>query len=71
MKIPNEHLKEVCKIGQGKECCRYLTCGPQGFQCAKCSSLKYQLDGRVWSSTIVAQGDNCDGKLLEERRVRE
>jgi hypothetical protein len=59
--MSSQHLKEVCKIGQGNECCRYLTCGPQGFQCAKCSSLKYQLDARVMSSTMNARGDNCEG----------
>jgi hypothetical protein len=31
----SEHVKNVCKIGQGAACCRYLMAGPGGFECAK------------------------------------
>ena len=62
MKIPDLHLKEACKIGQGNACCRYLTVGPDGFECAKNTSLKCLLDRRVQKNLIVAQGDNCDGQ---------
>jgi hypothetical protein len=62
MKISNEHLKEVCKIGQGKACCRYIGLS-DGWACLKHSSLKDTLDARVRSKTMTAQGDNCEGKL--------
>lgn len=64
----NEHVKTVCKIGQGKECCRYLTMGPDGLCCEKKSSLKTILDQRVASNSMTAQGDNCEGKLNEDLR---
>lgn len=57
----NDHVKDVCKIGQGNACCRYLVMGGGGFECAKHSSLRNVLDERVKSKTINAQGDNCPG----------
>ena len=62
MKLSDQHLKEVCKIGQGNDCCRYLTVGVEGFSCSRHSSLKLYLDARAQSETMVAQGDNCDGQ---------
>lgn len=62
----NEHIKNVCKIGQGHDCCRYLMMGAGGFECAKHSSLQALLDSRVEMKTIVARGDNCEGKTIKE-----
>lgn len=31
----NLHVMNICKIGQGHACCRYLLADPQGFMCAK------------------------------------
>ena len=59
MKLSNEHLKNVCKIGQGKDCCRYLTCSSKGFQCEKLGLMKGVLDSKVMY--MSAQGDNCNG----------
>ena len=64
MKISEEHLREVCKIGQGKACCRYMGVSDR-FECLKHSSVKDALDSRARNNTMTAQGDNCDGKLLE------
>lgn len=61
MKITSQQLKEVCKIGQGNECCRYITVGPQGIECAKNTGLKITLDQKVNNGEMVAQGDNCEG----------
>jgi len=55
------HVKTICKIGQGHECCRYLVMGASGFECAKLTSLRRNLDLRVFNKTIHARGDNCDG----------
>lgn len=55
-----DHVKNVCKIGQGNTCCRYLVMGSKGFECAKFTSLKKLLDDRVMTNTITAQGDNCN-----------
>lgn len=59
----NEHIKNVCKIGQGKECCRYLTLGPDGWNCERNNpSAKRMLDLRVESGSFISKGINCDGK---------
>lgn len=55
-------VRDVCKIGKGKECCRYLIGSAHGFECAKYSKeLKLVLDARVRDNKMVAQGDNCSG----------
>ena len=58
-KINNERLEEICKQGQGEECCRYIVFGPNGFECAKHMRLKTTIDQRV--EHMTAQGDNCEG----------
>ena len=57
-----EYAKTVCKIGQGYDCCRYLTMSPGGWSCEKTGSLRRYLDSRVATMTITARGDNCPGK---------
>ena len=64
----NDNVKNICKIGQGHDCCRYLTMGPEGFCCEKKGSLKKLLDERVELKTINARGDNCEGKNDSELR---
>ena len=59
--INDEKLKAVCKIGHGASCCRYLTCGAKGFECAKNTPIGKLLDNRAKAGTMTAQGDNCDG----------
>jgi len=54
-------VTEVCKIGQGSLCCRYLIVGSQGFECSKSDpKMKSVIDGKL--GTMTAQGDNCEGK---------
>ena len=59
--LKKEYCMQICKIGQGNSCCRYLVGSPKGFECAKHTSIRSNLDRRVANNTIVAQGDNCDG----------
>lgn len=61
--VTDEHAKDVCKIGAGNACCRYLTMGMNGWSCEKLSSMAGYLDKRVAANTITAQGDNCEGRL--------
>jgi hypothetical protein len=56
-----EYIKQICKMGQGKDCCRYLMAGAKGFICGKHTSAKPLLDERVATNTMIAQGDNCGG----------
>lgn len=62
----NKNVQDVCKIGQGYDCCRYLMVGTNGFECAKNTGLKVVLDNRVERKTITARGDNCPGLKMEE-----
>ena len=57
--ILNEKLRNVCRIGQGHDCCRYLIASGRGLECAKLTPLKTMLDSR--GDTMTAQGDNCEG----------
>lgn len=59
MALTTEHIKNVCKIGQGHDCCRYLICGVDGFQCEKLGALKEVIDSKV--QYMSAQSDNCEG----------
>lgn len=63
--IPDDHLKAVCRIGQGADCCRYIVrelfdAGP--YECAKHDqTLKEQIDRRHAAGSMIARGDNCEG----------
>lgn len=54
--------RELCKMGRGTDCCRYLTVGPKGWSCAKLTGLRHYIDGRAEAQTMTARGDNCLGK---------
>jgi hypothetical protein len=62
----NEHVKNFCKPGKGNACCRYLVISANGFECVKDTDMKAYLDARVAMETMVARGDNCEGKTVEE-----
>lgn len=57
-----EYAKTVCKMGQGAECCRYLTMAPMGWSCEKNGPLRNYIDFRVRNDQMISHGDNCDGK---------
>lgn len=62
VELDNNKMKTVCKIGQGKDCCRYLVVGANGFACIKNNKdIKKLLDDRVKANTMNAVGDNCKG----------
>jgi len=62
------HVINVCKIGQGNDCCRYLVAGPKGFECAKITPMKATIDARVHSFT--AKADNCEGKEMDVLNIK-
>ena len=62
MSLPT-HIKEVCKIGQRADCCKYLVAGAKGFECMKTNPANKAVIDRAWEQDEhVAQGDNCEGK---------
>jgi hypothetical protein len=63
MKFPEkEWLKVICKLGSGSECCRYLMCGSNGWECGKENKeFKCMIDARVKAGLFAAKGDCCEG----------
>lgn len=57
----NDKLKNTCKIGQKAKCCRYLVAAAEGFECAKLTEVKAEIDSRVKQGLFTAKGDNCLG----------
>lgn len=62
MNVSNQ-IKDICKIGQGEFCCRYLLAGAKGFECGKLNKWKDIIDKNWKVTPHVAQGDNCNGQL--------
>lgn len=58
--LTDEHIRDVCRMGQGAACCSFLILGSGGFECAKGTSLEQTLRVRR-EFGMTAQGDNCSG----------
>lgn len=72
MKIADEKLKSVCLLGQGDKTCAFVTCGADGFECAKGTFVESIIRRRLAEGTMRAQGDNCNevdgGEAVETSR---
>lgn len=55
----------LCKMGQGHDCCRYLAVDGKGWSCLKLTSTAVYIDQRVKAETMTARADNCPGKGSE------
>lgn len=62
-RITDEVANTVCKMGQGSECCRYLSMDKDGWSCLKHTELRRFIDKKVAEQTMKARGDNCEGRL--------
>ena len=63
----SSHVEEICKVGQGAACCRFLVGGAEGLRCAKLyPELAEQIERRHAVGAMIARGDNCPGKPMEE-----
>jgi len=56
-KIPEGKEREICKIGQGKDCCIFITAGSKGFSCEKFGFYGRQLLDRY------SRGDMNAGRV--------
>lgn len=56
-----EFIVDVCKVGQGAACCKYLLAGTKGLECGKLTEWKKIVDDNWKVTPHVAQGDNCQG----------
>ena len=63
MKIGEKTLMEVCKLGKGSICCRYILLDRKGFKCVKFTKLHNYIDVRVAKGVIKARGNNCPGLM--------
>ena len=64
-----DHAKEMCKVGQGEECCAFLLMGADGFECAKGTFAEDVINLRLAEGTMNAKGDNCSGYTEENGRI--
>lgn len=63
----NDFVREICRMGAGSRCCRYLSGDGAGFHCLKLDrALSMIIDARVARGATHASGDNCEGKPMEE-----
>jgi len=64
---PKGYLMTICRIGQREACCRYIIGDASGQHCAKLTPhLKGAIDYRVEQNSMVARGDNCIGRPLND-----
>jgi hypothetical protein len=66
--FPDEqHVKDVCKIGQGEAACRFLVGVPAAgglrYECAKATTLQWTLNERANNNDLRSRGNNCGGIL--------
>lgn len=57
--VTKQQAKDICKIGQGAACCKYLGASADGLEC-----FKHQPEARAWVDSrndMTAQSDNCKG----------
>ena len=64
--MDDNHVQNVCRIGQGKKCCSFLIASGEGegFACAKEDehlAIFTEILRKRIAKTIKAQGDNCSG----------
>lgn len=61
----SEHVVNVCLIGAGAACCRFLvgSFDGNGLTCGKLEpALARQIAARHAAGAFVARGDNCPGR---------
>jgi hypothetical protein len=62
--VDDAHTRDVCKIGQGRDCCRYLTMGAKGWSCERLNPEgREMIDERCARGLFTAISINCEGRL--------
>lgn len=59
--LTEDHILNVCRIGQDAACCRYLTIDPNGWACERQTELAAVIDQRVAAGLFTARSVNCAG----------
>ena len=60
-----KHALDVCKMGKGSACCKYLVAGTKGLESKVDPADKKVIDDNWAVTPHVAQGDNCKGYKIE------
>jgi len=67
--IKERTLKNVCRIGEGKDTCRYIMRNQEDYVCVKNSIIQLTIDETVEKQGMVAKGNNCPGLINQEELV--
>lgn len=59
MLLSRDRVRNICKLGRGADCCKFLLAGQQGLECGKLDSVLGPM--LAIKPGMVAKGDNCDG----------
>lgn len=58
VKLSSDEVKEICSLGKGSECCAFLVCGGEGFECIR---MSYPANGSIFTrleeGTMNAKGE--------------
>jgi hypothetical protein len=61
--LDDDYVRTTCQPGQREKTCRYLLMGRGNWECGKFDAvIKATVDHRVAEGTMVARGDNCEGR---------
>ena len=67
--INKDTLKNICRIGEGHDTCRYIMRNQDNYVCVKNSIVQVSIDETVEKDGMVARGNNCKGLINQEGPV--
>ena len=58
VRMTGDEAKKICKLGKGVECCAFLVCGSNGFECIRMSyPNNANIFSRLKAGTMNAKGE--------------
>ena len=45
VRMSSDEAKSICRLGKMEECCAFLVCGSQGFECIR---MSYPMNGTIF-----------------------
>jgi len=46
VQLEEDESQDICKLGKGEECCAFIVCGPDGFECIR---MSYPANGVIFT----------------------
>lgn len=65
MELTVNHIKNVCRFGQGSNTCSFLIFSVPTLACAKGTGAESFIIKRRLENTMNAKGNHCDGCMGE------